>query len=1464
MDGQVGGSTTVTANTGIMTLTAAGGSGGQTHWADNFCGGSGAPTVNVAGGAVSSSGAYSVITNSTGGSGGGWAANGVNAGAGSAGNSRSITGTAYSYGAGGGGGAWGASAGAGGANGGGAGGGSGTVGTAGTANSGSGGGGGGDGCSNGGAGGSGVVILRWIPIPTVTTPANATSLAGRTTTFTTTASSSTTLTRSYQWGFSADNGSTYSNVTDGSGATTTTYTTGSNLKSEEGYRYRLSVTDGDGTISTIGNSLGGTLTVNYHPGFETDTAISLNGTNQVAQAADDPAFDIANAITVEAWVYMRTYNSSNWNMVVNKETSYELGVHSGVWKYALNGASGWQGVSTTIPYVLNEWQHIAFTRAANSGTVKFYVNGTLAYSLGGSDGAGTGAIAGSADYLTIGGRRAAGGSTGAFFDGMIDEVRIFDSARSDAEIASDMHTYGPINSTNLKAYFDFNDTSGSTIVNKADGGTTSTDLSRINSPTLVDVKNVDTTTQPAYTLVTFNRTYITAIGGWKSPATRVNFTSLLVAGGGAGGARVSTGAGGGGGGGGMVESASRQLDTSTVVAVQVGQGGIGTRTGTMSTIAPGGNGQSSFLKFGSQLTDSFTAFGGGGGAGGYDTDVNSYKGSAGGSGGGASGSNTSGYSGGAALQQSGTGFTGYGNAGGMNPGCSGIRPAGGGGGAGGAGVTPQTCSPAASGAGGAGRASSIISGTFAGGGGGGQSGDGGVTAGAAGSGGGAAGSGGTLNASASEYYGNNGTANTGGGGGGVGISSGIIRGGAGGSGIVVIKYLTFTLPVYAGLANDTTTAGITYTFSITGNPNSPFVRSYLWQSSNDFGSSWTNISVGSGFTTANYTTPVLETTTSGSRYQYRVVVTDSNAGVNLIDTSTGVYLIINARITITGSYTPVKYGNSRTETFTVDANTGTGTKTIRRTSSAKPNITWDTSTANIARVTVASNLAAGTYIDTITVTDQESATTTLAVTITVLKADTVTVTVASRIDTYTASSLGYSDTFTVTGLVASDTLTVSGYLYSGTANDGTVFSLAGRPAIAGSYAIVPTYSFPSFANYESVTVNNGTLTINRKSRSVTISSRPTTLKYGSEAILQAQVIDGGSDGAVTFETVTSSLCTISSNRIIALDASGNCIYTATIGRGFNYETATSTTYSTSLTVADTLTVTVLPITPVTYTASQAVVSPGISVSGLFFNDTATATSATFKYRSATKSDTFTVTIPTNSDTYTVNASLLTLTQGSLSRYAGVTYIDGIFRINKAQQKPLYLAQYRADFGAPYKLVYFGGSGAGSVSQSVTDGTAQGCVLQTDTLTSNTSGSCLVVLIKGSEQNYETQTVTAEVFFLTWIPDALPPTNPPAGPTIVITGETSFTRNPNALPTISSFGSSGDATYPVAINGSGFTASSAANTYVKFWFGKYVDPSDFVIKSDSLIWTKVAAGAIYGPISVENGNGTARSVGSFQP
>ena len=857
------------------------------------------------------------------------------------------------------------------------------------------------------------------------------------------------------------------------------------------------------------------------------------------------------------------------------------------------------------------------------------------------------------------------------------------------------------------------------------------------------------------------------------------------------------------------------------------------------------------ISWGAASNESITAIGGGAGAGGTAVAA-TYQGRNGGSGGGASGSNI-GYAGGQAIVPTGSGFTAYGFAGGNNYGQGSTnRPSGGGGGAGGAGESASSITQ--SGAGGVGRQSSITNFFYAGGGGGGRSASSSaVLPGGGGNGGGGAGG------NATNF---SGVTNTGGGGGGSGADS-AYRGASGGSGIIVIKYIVSTTPIFSGPTSDTTTAGLTHTFVVTGSAPSPMVRTFRWQSSTDTGTSWANISTGTGFTSASYTTPILETTTSGSRYQYRVIVTDTDAGTVYSESSTGVNLVINPRIVITGSYTVLKYGVTHTDTFTVQANTGTGTKTIKRISAAKPNITWDTSTANIARITVNAALTAGIYYDTLTVTDQESATVTLPITITVLKADTATITVANRVDTYTASSLTYIDTFTATGLVAGDSLTAVTYSFTGTANDGTTFALAARPAIAGSYQIIPSYTLANAASYESVTVVNGNLTINRKLRTTTIGTKPTTLKYGETSTVTATTSEGGSDGTMNFATTTSSICAFTASTLQAIESSGTCSYTATMGRGNNYETATSVSNSTTLTLADTVTVTLLPITPLTYTGAQASVNPRISISGLKLSDTATATSVTFSYNSMTQPNVFTSTKPTNSDTYTVRSETLTLTSGLLARYQSVIYLDGTLRINRAQQSALYIPQYVATFGQPYLAVVLGGSGTGLFTETVSAGTALGCTISGDTVTTTTQGTCILSATKAQDQNFETATVSGEIYFLIWAINPQPATSG-GGPTIAINSEVLIIRDPNQAPTITDVSTSNDLTYPIAITGAGFTAANAGTTSIKFWRNALLGQSDFIIKSDTLIWAKQPGSATPGKVLVGNNNGKALSPAIFTP
>lgn len=216
--------------------------------------------------------------------------------------------------------------------------------------------------------------------------------------------------------------------------------------------------------------------------------------------------------------------------------------------------------------------------------------------------------------------------------------------------------------------------------------------------------------------------------GTFTPSKSGNVEYLVVAGGGGSPNDVS----GGGGGGGFLTNTEFAV-TATGLTVTVGAGGTGSANGSNSVFS------------------SITSLGGG-----YGGNYNSYGGNSGGSGGGGGGSGGAG----------GAGTAGQGFAGG-NP--TQYPYSGGGGGAGAPGVNAIYGTPAAGGIG------KLFYGTYyAGGGGGGQ--------GAAGGSGGG-GTGGIRDVN----NGSGGTANTGGGAGGNG---GLTGSKSGGSGIVIIRYLT--------------------------------------------------------------------------------------------------------------------------------------------------------------------------------------------------------------------------------------------------------------------------------------------------------------------------------------------------------------------------------------------------------------------------------------------------------------------------------------------------------------------------------------------------------------------------------------------------------------------------------------------------------------------------------------------------
>jgi hypothetical protein len=161
-------------------------------------------------------------------------------------------------------------------------------------------------------------------------------------------------------------------------------------------------------------------------------ALSFNGTSSRVDVPNAASLQLSTAMTLEAWVNPTTV-TSKWRDVIYKgRDNYFLAATStNTSKPAGAGIIG--GVNTkalgTAPLATSTWTHL--TATYDGAALKLYVNGTLVRTT-----AVTGVIATSTNPLQIGGDSI----FGQFFAGTIDEVRIYNTALTPAQIQTDMTT----------------------------------------------------------------------------------------------------------------------------------------------------------------------------------------------------------------------------------------------------------------------------------------------------------------------------------------------------------------------------------------------------------------------------------------------------------------------------------------------------------------------------------------------------------------------------------------------------------------------------------------------------------------------------------------------------------------------------------------------------------------------------------------------------------------------------------------------------------------------------------------------------------------------------------------------------------------------------------------------------------------------------------------------------------------
>ena len=303
--------------------------------------------------------------------------------------------------------------------------------------------------------------------PTAPTALTATGAAGQAALSWTAATDNVAVTRS-NLHRSTTNGFT-PNATNRIAQPTTTNHTDTGLAAGT-YYYRLTAEDAAGNVSGVSNQA--TATVSVPPavglvgayGFDEGTgtttadqsgtgnngtlsgatwtttgrfgnALTFDGTNDLVTIADANSLDLTNGMTLEAWVRPATV-ATDWETAIMKETSggvvydlYAAGTSGTKVPAAEIYIGGFRDAVGTAVLPASTWTHLASTY--DGSVLALYVNGVQVSQL-----LQTGSMTPSTGALRIGGNSI----WGEHFQGEIDEVRVYNRARTATEIQADMST----------------------------------------------------------------------------------------------------------------------------------------------------------------------------------------------------------------------------------------------------------------------------------------------------------------------------------------------------------------------------------------------------------------------------------------------------------------------------------------------------------------------------------------------------------------------------------------------------------------------------------------------------------------------------------------------------------------------------------------------------------------------------------------------------------------------------------------------------------------------------------------------------------------------------------------------------------------------------------------------------------------------------------------------------------------
>ncbi len=200
-------------------------------------------------------------------------------------------------------------------------------------------------------------------------------------------------------------------------------------------------------------------------------ALDFDGSDDYSKHGTNSSLRPTSAITLEAWIFV--HQNANWEGAVSyatdngaTESGYDLfckGGSTNKWSIRVARVGMSEGDWAADPYALLtrwQWTHVAGTY--DGSTSRFYKNGALERSETNS---GNIDWSPSPDKFYLG--KFSDSNENNFFDGYLDEVRIWSVARTAAQIADNIHVELDGDETGLEAYFKMSNGSGTTLTDNS-------------------------------------------------------------------------------------------------------------------------------------------------------------------------------------------------------------------------------------------------------------------------------------------------------------------------------------------------------------------------------------------------------------------------------------------------------------------------------------------------------------------------------------------------------------------------------------------------------------------------------------------------------------------------------------------------------------------------------------------------------------------------------------------------------------------------------------------------------------------------------------------------------------------------------------------------------------------------------------------------------------------------------------